>query len=1187
MKRLLSYFLIVFSLLILSSPSKSNDQSNVYFPENYWNAVEEDLRALEGWQEIKASASSISKVSIDNIDFSGFPLIRVTVTVYDAEGNPIPDLAPEIFSFWEEHELSGSKRIYPVIKQLKEETSNLDIVFCIDTTGSMGWIIDSVKTNILDFLNTLTTNKIDFRVAGISFGDEVPYRELKPFTSDAADFQGWVSSLAATGGDDWPENPLDCIISASKLPFRADAQKVIVLITDAPAHVAGDGGDSSTSATFGAAANAVSSVDGLKLYYSSPESQYGVLGSSLGWPFDNTVLVSTLGTRLTVKYIASYETPFTTKDGRYRTVTVKAETAVARDKYKPISSGTLTGTVMNIDSPPSPLKDIKITIYNSDFKASTYTDADGKYTITNIPEGTYTVETFHVDRKKQTKEVKIVDKETTVADFNLGLATVDDLKRTKLNIITELTNWTAAGGLIAPFADESARAKEWVDSIVDTGSGIPDAQKEALKREILAEQSVLKSTEYATSDVKILAAGIAGTIWNVLEALDVFKSVNKTIKSLISRLSAYKDSFLIGSIVTKVINLTAKLNEKVMSLISSAVSAVLDIITNILNFFAAGSPIIDTISSIIKDVLGLFTKEGGGSSTLEKITNAVYDKLGRELVVPIYGEIVDDYLDASLNKAKSITAANESSYNSAVALWTSQMKVMKENYDSKMNIAKTADQTTAVLGAVGGVVGSIRALTDFLEYTGWVPVVGQILLGISKAVQIVDKGIKILQAGVNAFGKAGPAGLHLYQLPGDVNASVGAAYNLNKIASLGTLSYPEIERFNISANAINTLNLTTLEYNILIDQIIAYIEADDYEGLAATNLLDNLFDTDDSFEAAVKNVETIVLAGASDDIKNIPMFDYYFNELVNTGPSNRLDRASMFMNLFMFLLYTGINGTGTDEYLEMKENILAILYATREGITSYDSLLTEMSSLKGTAPASISITKMTLSPSEISTSPEELKLNIQIANPSTVAISDVSVTVTIPDEFTGILKVNGDTTVNIGIVDADSSVEVSFDLSFEGEINGQKIPIYAALSTTDTNVLIPSDRFIIASVVGTDDNNNGIPDWWETKYGIKDIWADDDMDGLKNALEYRFGFNPKNKDTDGDGILDLEEAALYSEDFPYDVDKDNKVTIKDLALVENTRAKKGFSAAFDLLPDGEINDFDLFMLEAFWGSQRR
>jgi hypothetical protein len=51
----------------------------------------------------------------------------------------------------------------------------------------------------------------------------------------------------------------------------------------------------------------------------------------------------------------------------------------------------------------------------------------------------------------------------------------------------------------------------------------------------------------------------------------------------------------------------------------------------------------------------------------------------------------------------------------------------------------------------------------------------------------------------------------------------------------------------------------------------------------------------------------------------------------------------------------------------------------------------------------------------------------------------------------------------------------------------------------DLNLIAPPDT-----------NGNGLPDAWETLYGVTDPDADEDGDGLNNAAEYRANTNPTN-----------------------------------------------------------------------------
>ncbi|WP_081452826.1 DUF1800 domain-containing protein [Verrucomicrobium spinosum] len=66
-----------------------------------------------------------------------------------------------------------------------------------------------------------------------------------------------------------------------------------------------------------------------------------------------------------------------------------------------------------------------------------------------------------------------------------------------------------------------------------------------------------------------------------------------------------------------------------------------------------------------------------------------------------------------------------------------------------------------------------------------------------------------------------------------------------------------------------------------------------------------------------------------------------------------------------------------------------------------------------------------------------------------------------------------------------------------------------------------------------DTDNDGMPDVWETQYGLNinsaaDAPLDPDSDGLKNVDEYTAGTSPLQRDTDGDGAQDGVEVSTRS-----------------------------------------------------------
>jgi hypothetical protein len=129
----------------------------------------------------------------------------------------------------------------------------VDIVFCIDVTGSMTPIIDAVKANALRFYDDVQTNltakgKIvdELRVRVVAFRDVVADGEAamaeSPFfalPAEQAAFSDFVGGLRAEGGGDEPESGLEAVSLAinSEWTTRGDRRRqVIVVWTDQPAH---------------------------------------------------------------------------------------------------------------------------------------------------------------------------------------------------------------------------------------------------------------------------------------------------------------------------------------------------------------------------------------------------------------------------------------------------------------------------------------------------------------------------------------------------------------------------------------------------------------------------------------------------------------------------------------------------------------------------------------------------------------------------------------------------------------------------------------------------------------------------------------------------------------------------------------------------------------------------------------
>jgi hypothetical protein len=128
---------------------------------------------------------------------------------------------------------------------------SVDIVFCIDVTGSMDPILDAVKANALGFYDDVQTNLVakgknvsQLRVRVVAFRDLVADGdaaiEESPFFTlpdDRAHFSEFVGGLTAEGGGDAPESGLEAVALAINSPWTKIGDRrrqVIVVWSDQP-----------------------------------------------------------------------------------------------------------------------------------------------------------------------------------------------------------------------------------------------------------------------------------------------------------------------------------------------------------------------------------------------------------------------------------------------------------------------------------------------------------------------------------------------------------------------------------------------------------------------------------------------------------------------------------------------------------------------------------------------------------------------------------------------------------------------------------------------------------------------------------------------------------------------------------------------------------------------------------------
>ena len=100
---------------------------------------------------------------------------------------------------------------------------------------AIGGVINSVR----QFADSLRASGVDVRLGCVAFGDlNVDYI---PLTADIDAFKNRILTVKRTIGDDSPEYPLGAIAYAvENFDFRAQAQKIFVVITDVYMHQKGD-----------------------------------------------------------------------------------------------------------------------------------------------------------------------------------------------------------------------------------------------------------------------------------------------------------------------------------------------------------------------------------------------------------------------------------------------------------------------------------------------------------------------------------------------------------------------------------------------------------------------------------------------------------------------------------------------------------------------------------------------------------------------------------------------------------------------------------------------------------------------------------------------------------------------------------------------------------------------------------
>lgn len=122
----------------------------------------------------------------------------------------------------------------------------LDMIFVIDTTGSMNDDIDQAKSRAREIISQVASSGLDWRMGLVTYRDypdgtngelsDYQVRAELGFSSNPDEISAAINRIVVDGGANSSESVYSGLMMAMSYPFRNGAQKVLVLMGDAPPH---------------------------------------------------------------------------------------------------------------------------------------------------------------------------------------------------------------------------------------------------------------------------------------------------------------------------------------------------------------------------------------------------------------------------------------------------------------------------------------------------------------------------------------------------------------------------------------------------------------------------------------------------------------------------------------------------------------------------------------------------------------------------------------------------------------------------------------------------------------------------------------------------------------------------------------------------------------------------------------
>lgn len=180
------------------------------------------LVSAETIPDVPEEPSNAGFVNVLGVDSTAFPDVVVYVTV-DTEKGMAGNLTADDFEIYENN---VPQRIVSIGKS-GTSTRALDVVFLIDTSGSMDDEIGTLRDRIYSIASNLSEAGYDVRFAIVGF--ETDPRLYLNFTSNVSLVKDALGEIHVSGGTENNFYALEWVLNMS---FRPLASKMIVDITD-------------------------------------------------------------------------------------------------------------------------------------------------------------------------------------------------------------------------------------------------------------------------------------------------------------------------------------------------------------------------------------------------------------------------------------------------------------------------------------------------------------------------------------------------------------------------------------------------------------------------------------------------------------------------------------------------------------------------------------------------------------------------------------------------------------------------------------------------------------------------------------------------------------------------------------------------------------------------------------------